>query len=250
MRSMFKSVSRGMTGPRAMLALVGILSLVSGFALAADTDIVITEIMNNPDVLFDSQGEWFEIHNTGGTPVDLNGWTIQDNDTDLHVILGSAVVPGDGYAVLGIDAVSMAGEGVTLLYQYADIALANGGDELVLLNGSAVEIDRVEWDGGPVWPDLTGASMMWDEASGDNNVGGNWSPSTTVFGSGDLGTPAPRTVARFPSRLQFPMSTIVPCCPSRASRSLSLPPSWTTTVPLPRRPCSYRSTVAVSSDHP
>jgi len=189
MRSMFKIVSRGMTGPRAMLALVGILSLVSGFALAADTDIVITEIMNNPDVLFDSQGEWFEIHNTGGTPVDLNGWTIQDNDTDLHVILGSAVVPGDGYAVLGIDAVSMAGEGVTLLYQYADIALANGGDELVLLNGSAVEIDRVEWDGGPVWPDLTGASMMWDEASGDNNVGGNWSPSTTVFGSGDLGTP-------------------------------------------------------------
>ena len=189
MRSMFKIVSRGMTGPRAMLALVGILSLVSGFALAADTDIVITEIMNNPDVLFDSQGEWFEIHNTGGAPVDLNGWTIKDNDTDLHVIVGSAVVPGDGYAVLGVDAVSMAGEGVTLLYQYEGIALGNGADELVLLNGSAVEIDRVEWDGGTDWPDLTGASMMWDEASGDNNVGANWSPSTTVFGSGDLGTP-------------------------------------------------------------
>ena len=162
---------------------------MSGFALAADTDIVITEIMQNPLVLLDADGEWFEIHNTGGTPVDLNGWTIKDNDSDSHVVAGSAVVPAGGYAVLGINAVAMASEGVTLLYQYSGITLANGGDEVVLLNGSLTEIDRVEYDGGPVWPDPNGASMMWNEASGDNNVGTNWSTSTAVFGSGDLGTP-------------------------------------------------------------
>ena len=186
--SMIKSILGGWSGPRAVLALVGVLSLMSGFALAADTDIVITEIMQNPLVLLDADGEWFEIHNTGGTPVDLNGWTIQDNDSDSHIITGSAVVPADGYAVLGINAAAMASEGVTLLYQYSGITLANGGDELVLLNGSLAEIDRVEYDGGPVWPDPNGASMMWSE-TGDNNDGTNWSTSTAVFGSGDLGTP-------------------------------------------------------------
>ena len=174
MRSMFKIVSRGMTGPRAMLALVGILSLVSGFALAADTDIVITEIMNNPSVLLDAEGEWFEVYNGGGTPVDLNGWTLSDEGTNTHTVSGSAVVPAGGYAVLGVDAAAMATQGVTLTYQYANFVLANGDDEIILTNASAVEIDRVEYDGGPVWPDPTGASMMWDEASGDNNDGTNW----------------------------------------------------------------------------
>jgi len=37
--------------------------------------------------------------------------------------------------------------------------LANGADELVLLDGSSVEIDRVEYDGGPGFPDPNGASM-------------------------------------------------------------------------------------------
>ncbi len=172
-----------------ILAVAGILALMAGTALAADTDIVITEIMQNPNALGDTEGEWFEVFNGGGTPVDLNGWTISDNDTDTHLIAASAIVPAGGYAVLGRNAVAMAGEGVTLVYEYAGINLGNSADELILTNASAVEINRVEWDGGTAWPDPTGASMMWDEATADNNVGANWSTSTAPFGSGDLGTP-------------------------------------------------------------
>jgi len=189
MRSISKNVSRGMTGSRAVLALVGILSLMSGVVLAADTDIIITEIMQNPSVLGDDVGEWYEIHNTGGTPVDLDGWTMADLGTNTHTIVGTTVVAAGAYAVLGLNATAMAGEGVTLLYQYSTFTLANGDDEIILTNASAVEIDRVEWDGGPVWPDPNGASMMWNEASGDNNVGANWTASTVPFGNGDLGTP-------------------------------------------------------------
>ena len=83
------------------LALVGMIALMAGTALAADTDIVITEIMQNPNFLFDTEGEWFEVFNAGATPVDLNGWTISDNGTDSHVIAASAIVPAGGYAVLG-----------------------------------------------------------------------------------------------------------------------------------------------------
>ena len=172
-----------------ILALAGILALMTGTALAADTDIVITEVMNNPAILGDSDGEWFEVYNGGATPVDLNGWTVSDDGSDSFVIGASAIVPAGGYAVLGVNATIMAGEGVTLAYEYSGMFLGNSGDELVLTNVALVEIDRIEWDGGPVWPDLTGESMMWDEATADNNVGGNWSASTAPFGSGDLGTP-------------------------------------------------------------
>lgn len=171
------------------LALVALALLAGSAALAADTDIVITEIMQNPFVLDDTLGEWFEVHNTGATPVDLNGWTIKDNDTESHVITASAVVPAGGYAVLCRNAAAMAGEGVTALYQYTGFQLANGADEIVLLNASMVEIDRVEYDGGPVWPDPNGASMSWDENTADNNVGTNWGEGAVPFGSGDLGTP-------------------------------------------------------------
>jgi hypothetical protein len=145
--------------------------------------------MQNPSVLLDSEGEWFELHNTGATPVDLNGWTIQDNDGDSFVVGASAVIPAGGYAVLGRDAVAMATQGVTLLYEYSGMDLSNSSDEIVLINGSMVEIDRVEWDGGPVWPDPTGASMEFVQSAGDNNDGTNWFPATTPFGGGDLGSP-------------------------------------------------------------
>ena len=171
------------------LALVGMIALTAGSAFAADTDIVITEVMQNPAVLSDADGEWFEVYNGGATPVDMNGWTVRDDGTDSFIIGASTVVPAGGYAVLGVNATIMAGEGVTLAYEYSGMFLGNSADELILENASAVEIDRIEWDGGPVWPDPTGASMMWDEATADNNVGTNWSTSTAPFGSGDLGTP-------------------------------------------------------------
>jgi len=189
MRSIFKNVSGGITGPLAVLALVGVLSLMSGATLAADTDIIITEVMNNPAVLSDADGEWFEVYNAGATQVDLNGWTVRDDGTDSFVISSSAIVPAGGYAVLGLNAAVMAGEGVTLVYEYSGMFLGNSADELYLINASAQVINFIIWDGGPVWPDPTGASMMWNEATADNNVGGNWSTSTAPFGSGDLGTP-------------------------------------------------------------
>ncbi len=190
MRSMFKNVTRGIYGSLAVLALVGVLSLVSGAALAADEDIIITEIMNNPNEMFDDFGEWFEVHNTGATPVDLNGWTIKDNGSNTHVIAGSAIVPAGGYSVLCRNDSTMVLQGVNAIYEYSDdIVLGNGDDEVILFNVALAEIDRVEYDGGTIWPDPTGASMMWNEASDDNNNGLNWAISTTPFGTGDLGTP-------------------------------------------------------------
>ena len=74
-------------------------------ALAASPgDVIVNEIMQNPSAVSDSAGEWFEVYNTTGSAIDLDGWTIRDDDIDSHVIAVSVIVPAGGYAVLGNNA--------------------------------------------------------------------------------------------------------------------------------------------------
>jgi hypothetical protein len=154
--------------------------------------VLINEIMQNPSAVSDSSGEWFEIHNPTASPVDIDGWTIQDNDFDSHVISngGPLIIPAGGFLVLGNNSDSGTNGGVTVDYVYgSSFFLSNGSDELVLLDGSLAEIDRVEWDNGATFPDPNGASMSLRNPALDNNVGANWCTATTPFGDGDLGTP-------------------------------------------------------------
>jgi predicted extracellular nuclease len=170
-------------------------ALLSLFAALAATpafgQVVINEILQNPSAVADSAGEWFEIYNPGGSPVDIDGWTIEDNDFDSHVINngGPLLIPAGGFLVLGNNADSATNGGVTVDYQFSGIAIANGADELVLLDETLTEIDRVEYDGGPDFPDPNGASMSLIAPGLDNNVGANWCEASTPFGAGDLGTP-------------------------------------------------------------
>ena len=151
--------------------------------------LVINEVMQNSSAVGDSDGEWFEVFNPTGADIDMNGWTIQDNDSDSHVIAGSVIVPAGGYAVLCTNADSGVNGGVTCAYEYAGIALANGDDEIVLLDALAVEIDRIEYDNGATFPDPNGASMALRDPALDNNDGLNWCESPNPFGAGDNGTP-------------------------------------------------------------
>jgi predicted extracellular nuclease len=165
------------------------LSALATSALAQN--LVINEVLQNPNAVSDGNGEWFELYNPSGSPVDIEGWTFQDNDFDSFVVAngGPLLVPAGGYLVLGNDANFATNGGVNVDYEFSGMALGNSADELVALDGSMAEIDRIEWDGGSAWPDPTGASMSLDSPGLDNNVGSNWCEATTPFGSGDLGTP-------------------------------------------------------------
>ena len=49
-------------------------------------------------------GEWFEIYNSrSDVSVDINGWTIRDQDFDSHTINNGSplLVPAKGFLVLG-----------------------------------------------------------------------------------------------------------------------------------------------------
>ena len=129
-------------------------------------EIVINEIMQNPNAVFDSAGEWFELYNAGNSSVDINGWTVADNDSDSFVIIngGPLLIPAGGYLVLGNNANSGTNGGATVDYQYSGMFLSNSADEVVLFDGSLAEIDRVEYDGGTTFPDPTGASMSLENS--------------------------------------------------------------------------------------
>jgi len=153
-------------------------------------EIEITEIMQNPLRLYDSEGEWFEVHNYGTVAVDMNGWTIADADFDSHVIDngGPLVINAGEYKVFCIDATAMAGQGVTAFYEYTGITLSNSADEVILYDGDSVQIDIVAYDDGVTFPDPDGGSMQWNEL-GDNNLGTNWGAGGPLFGDGDQATP-------------------------------------------------------------
>lgn len=155
-------------------------------------DLVVTEVMQNPDLVSDGDGEWFEILNASGATVDLQGLLIGDDGTNNHVVQSSVVVAPGGYAVLGINGDTTLNGGVALDYEYSGFALANGDDEVVLSRQSGLELAAARYDGGPFWPDPTGASMQLDEsflAADQEAFPHAWCESTGFFITGDLGTP-------------------------------------------------------------
>jgi hypothetical protein len=152
--------------------------------------LIINEIMQNPSAVSDANGEWFEIYNNSDEEIDLNGFTIKDNDTDSHLITEETIIAPYSFAVLGRNADSTTNGGLSVDYEYSGFTLANGADEVVLIDSYGITVDSVAYDGGPNWPDPNGASMALLEISLDNTIGSNWVEyDSLTYGDGDYGTP-------------------------------------------------------------
>ena len=159
-------------------------------------DIIITEIMQNPDAVTDVNGEWFEIYNTTISDINIDGWTIKDDGSNSHLIDngGTLTVPAGGFLILARNSNSSTNGGISANYQYSGFQLTNTGDEIVLVAPNNTEIDRVNYDGGPNFPTPTGASMILSDFSVDNNLGSNWATATAreanfTGSTTDLGSP-------------------------------------------------------------
>jgi hypothetical protein len=79
-------------------------------------------------------------------------------------------------------------------YVYTGINLANGDDEILLVDPSGRVVDRVAYTGTAPWPRPTGRSMQLTSLAADNADGANWVVASVrggTFGAGgtDLGTP-------------------------------------------------------------
>lgn len=152
-------------------------------------DLVITEVMADPAVVDDTVGEWFELHNPGTEPVDLEDWTVLSNNDSPHTITTSVVVPPGGYVVVGRSTDAASNGGVSVAYAYgASLNLANGSDWVSLQNPDGRVVDTAAWTSSAP----RGASRALVNPACDNAEvhGAAWATSTVTFGAGDKGTPA------------------------------------------------------------
>jgi hypothetical protein len=156
-------------------------------------DLILTEIMNNPQAVSDSKGEWFEIYNAGSLTYDLDGLDLTSSGSGSQsdaVDTCLAIAPGE-YKVFVFNSNSNNNGGVTGDFDYNSIGLSNGSDTLSLVAGSTT-IDEVSWDNGSTFPDPNGESISLHPANTDpteNDIGTTWCEATSTFGDGDKGTP-------------------------------------------------------------
>ena len=151
-------------------------------------EVITTEFMRDPSGIVDGDGEWIEVHNTTGSPIDIEGWYLADDDTDFHEIDtgGSGlIVPAGGYAVLGANA-DAGVSGVSMDYEWSGFFLSNstssGGDEIRLLDPVGFEVDRLKYSVPDGWPLQGGASTALDPSALDgvsNDDPANWCLDTT-----------------------------------------------------------------------
>jgi hypothetical protein len=154
-------------------------------------ELVITEILKNPEHVPDAAGEWFEVYVAADHVVDLKGIEMADNDSNSHNVMVSVYGEPGAYLVLGANGIYGQNGEVSLNYTYEDFALGNDDDEVLLYNG-AVLIDGVAYDAGATFPNKAGAalSLTGDVLTTDgNDDGANWCDASDPFGIGDLGTP-------------------------------------------------------------
>ena len=149
-----------------------------------------TEIMQDPAAVADSAGEWFEIYNSRpDVSVDINGWTIRDQDFDSHTINngGPLLVPPMGFLVLGRNSDTGQNGGVQVAYQYSGFVLADTGDEIELVDGTGTVVDSVLYSSSTAGASA-GLSPANFSASGSEQAA-NWCAATSPMAGGDMGTP-------------------------------------------------------------
>jgi len=152
--------------------------------------VVINELMINPAAVSDAAGEYVELYNSGSAPVDVQGWTLRDDDTNAYTIPGGAAVaiqPG-GFLVIAAQSDPGLNGGFIPDLVWTNFNLANSGDEVVLVDGSSVEQDRLVYTGSP-FTDSVGESVERVSPQLPTSDHLSWAAARSSFGLGDRGTP-------------------------------------------------------------
>ena len=118
--------------------------------------VIVTELMHNPDVVDDDLGEWFEIYSPGGDVLDLFGCQIRDRESS-HTIATHFLVPPRAFRTA---AIFSTGGGFTPDYTYSGITFDNNAaDEVSLWCGETL-IDRFAYSSSQA--STSGHALSWD----------------------------------------------------------------------------------------
>ncbi len=156
--------------------------------------LLITEIMYDPSVLADTEGEWFEIYNHSDQTINLQNLILGRDDANRHTITDSIeLLPGE---YLVCSRTETATDAPNLYIYGSAISLSNTGAVLAIYNeGNETDPGALIFSvnyGGENFPDGSGASISLNPdmfTPADAILGTSWCISTSAFSTGDLGTP-------------------------------------------------------------
>lgn len=168
-------------------------------------DLIITELMPDPKVVNDSEGEYFEVYNTTGRTLHLNGLVISDkNNASFEVTVepdAPIEVAPQSYFLFGRNTDTSENGGIDVDFVWSGFNLTNNADTLTITrpgdgSDADVEIDRVEYGPGTGFPSVkAGKSMQFGSENdfADHGDVSLWCHSTEPINPSDstpdLGTP-------------------------------------------------------------
>lgn len=196
---------------------------------AASTTLVVSEVLY--DGASEPADEWIEIYNLSGSTIDLSNYKVGDEETSgggegMMQFPSGASIGAGGVAVIANDATAFAATygfnpdyemsstdpNVPDMLSYSawasgSVYLSNGGDDVLILDGSDVIVDAVSWGSStfafdPSAPDVSeGHSLERDPADNDTDSASDWVDQSvpapgSVTTSGDAtATPTPTNTA-------------------------------------------------------
>ncbi|MBT8492720.1 MAG: lamin tail domain-containing protein [Deltaproteobacteria bacterium] len=147
-------------------------------------DLIITEIMRDPQVQSEIAGEWFEVFNPTAIEWNLSGCELMDEGSDHHVI-GELRIAPESLAVLA----RSADPGFGPDYVYGGFQLSNGDSDEVVIACNGVEIASVAYDSSWDWSPGRSLELSSDVFAEDlNDQPEVWCSSNASY-NGDFGTP-------------------------------------------------------------
>ncbi len=164
---------------RLHLAVAALAWVIPEVSPAADSDVVINEIHFHPGHVCEYE-EFIELYNRGDQAVDLSNWFFAEGVV-FTFPEGTIMLPG-AYLVLAWDPDALAaayGLSANDVFKYEG-RLSNNGEDIVLFNALAEQVDRVRYDDRFPWPissDGTGPSLELINPDQDNDKAGNWRPA-------------------------------------------------------------------------
>ena len=152
-------------------------------------DLVISEIMLDPDAVADWRGEWIEIYNAHTEAVDINGLNVVSGGETGFTVDAELIIEAGEYAVLANYQLSSLNGGnteVDFQYNYSNFKLL--GIDSVQLSYNGTTFDTVSYDS--TYPLEAGRSLITKDLDTTNNDSADgWCYSFSTYGSGDAGTP-------------------------------------------------------------
>jgi PKD repeat protein len=137
-------------------------------------NVVVNEVLAN-EPGSSTAGEGVELVNTGGTAIDIGGWTVRDGSAVRHTFaLGTTLQPGGAITVFG-GAAAIPGGIAAVAASTGDLNLGNSGDQVLLRNSAGTTVQSMTYTSSLASTD--GVSV---NRSPDGSASGTWVKHDTI----------------------------------------------------------------------